>query len=640
MNPEHFENEESYLDKVESNLYSRNRKSFYDMRSDLSVNKNEKTKKFSWEKEGVDSDNFSKIKESNILKPVSKKFFSTSIFFVLFFSITLFLSSLSYAFYNVYFGNLSVKQNEIELSMDLPSFTNSGQNLIGRILIQNKNKIDLSAVGFSVDIKDKQTENITNLLQISVGNIKSGQDFSKNLDIALQGAAGSVKEVSTTIFYKVEGSDSVFQKNIKQEIEIKKTEATINITGPKIVSVGQTSEFRINVRGQSDISTNMSIKLDLPKNIKILESSIDPISKNLYNIGELTEGKEKVLILKTIFEDQKELIDSFALKASVGSTGEGDLKNVFSENSISISLKDNSFSISVESEKQSGDSIYFLDKKPKIKLSITNKSKDTIKNGVLTARLSGGLFNPKSLSVTGAQYDAGSGIIKATAETNNELKEIAPGGVVSFEITLQDTVQSNINSSRKISIDTIFSADVSDTLNSPATIKKLVNLFPKDNAVATLKTLYFSGPYKNIGAVPPKIGIKNSYTLSADIETYSGFKNGFYTIILPEYVEYIKSDSGDVTYNKSKREISWKVGEIKALDSELATAIKKEIFVQVNIIPTPDQKRLSPKLTRGVKFEALSVDGKSIKTNIADVDIIFSKDPKYESSKGYGEVGE
>jgi hypothetical protein len=220
------------------------------------------------------------------------------------------------------------------------------------------------------------------------------------------------------------------------------------------------------------------------------------------------------------------------------------------------------------------------------------------------------------------------------------LKEIAPGKSVSFDIQLQDTTQTNVNASRKIVFDATFTGDVPDTSISPATIRKTTTLLPKDNTIASLKTLYFSGPFKNDGAMPPKVGTKNTYTIVANIETYGGFTKGVFTTKLPPYVEYIRSDSQNVKYSKSTREVVWTIGDVIPQDTTLININKREVAFQVSIIPSPDQAKQSPKLTAGSDFTGVAIDKTALEVNVSDVDINFPKDPKYEFSKGYGQVQE
>lgn len=622
---------QSFLDKVDERLYARDKSAFSDVRSKLS---RPDMKDYAWQK----SEPVVKEKIQINTEPAKSAFSTVSVGFF-FFALILFVGSMAYALYAISFGSKSVKQDNIELVLDIPSFTNSGQEINGELRITNTNTVELlqtvAAINLETDAGVSQT-----ITQFDLGTIAPGQAITKNVNLTLNGRESERKNIKTVLYYKVNPNEQTLEKTIAQEVAITKSPVIVNFSGPKSMSLGQVGKYVVSVRGGSGTVAGVGIRLDLPRDFNLLETSITPKGKNYFDLGPLKEGEEKKLTFSAEFHEKAELASNFTLKATVGISGDEDITDVLAENSLGINLKNTPFSVKFATDNESGTNLFFSGKTSKVTVTVTNESQDPIKNGILNIKLSGGLLNNKAVSVSDAQYDAGQSTIRATAETNKTLVEMLPGEKAVFVIEFKDTGSTNVNASRKIIADTAFTADISDTTSSPATVRSKLTLQPKDNTSIALSTLYFSGPFKNEGPVPPKIGVKTTYTLVAGVETLGGFTKGIYTLVLPEYVELLEANDKSVSYRKDKREIVWNVGDMQKSTGEILTVNKKEVAIRVSIVPSPDQFRLSPYLTKSAKFEAIGLDRVNILTEVPNVSINFYTDPKYEFSKSYGAVVE
>lgn len=622
---------QSFLDKVDERLYSRDKSAFSDVRSKLS---RPDMKEYAWQK----SEPVAKEKIQINTAPAKSAFSVVSMGFFIF-AIILFLGSISYALYAIGFGNASIKQDNIQLILDVPSFTNSGQEINGELKITNTNAAELLQSTVSVNLTTDAGVSQT-IAQFDLGTISPGQVVQKNVNVVVNGREGELKHLKTILYYKINNKEQLLEKSVAQDITITKSPVIVNFSGPKTMSLGQVGKYVVSVRGGSGVVSGVGVRIDLPKDFSLLETSLSPKGKNYFDLGPLKEGEEKTLTFSAEFRDKIELASNFTLKATVGTSGEEDIVDVLAENSLGINLKNTPFSLSFKTDGDAGTNLFFSGKTSKVVLTVKNESKDSIKNGVLMVKLSGGLLNSRAVSVSGAQYDAGQATIRATAETNQSLVEMLPGEKAEFVIEFKDTGTTNINASRKIIADAAFTADITDTTASPATVKSKLTLQPKDSTKLTLNTLYFSGPFKNEGPVPPKVGVKTTYTLVAGVETLGGFTKGVYTIDLPEYVEFIEANDPTVTYRKDKRQIVWVVGEMRKSTGEILTVNKKEIAIRVSLLPSPDQLKLSPQLTKSAHFEAVGLDRTDIVSDITNVNINFYSDPKYEFSKSYGTVVE
>ncbi len=621
-----------FLNKADEIVYSRGRKSFDDVRKKIMGTPKDKfiwqpkfdDKKLDWE---VDKDPLKR----------SFSFFSMGLFA---FSMVLLISALSYAYYSFSTGGYSVRQDKIELILEIPTITPAGQDLDGQIIVGNSNRTMFTDAYIVLDVLEKEGEPVKVLNQIQIGTVDIGNKIYKNISLNLSGLEGEEKKVSATLYYKVPQTESTFQKVASQNVLITKSPVTMSITGPRGLSVSQDGEYSISVRGVSKVIPALLLTLDVPKQMKIIKTNTPAVSKNTYSLGPINEGDERIFKFTGFFKDAPELGEKFTIKVRAGSGESGEIKTYFSESTYGIDLAQNPIKIEVFSEGQTGEKITFTGKQPKARVVITNRSNSRVVDGNIELKFSGGLLLPKAVSVDGAVYDSTNFTARADSGTNPSLKEIDPGASVEFPIEFSELADEKTVTGRNLNISVVFTSKTQDSEGKPTTDRLTTTLTPKEGTQVYLTSYYFSGAFKNTGPMPATVGQKTTYTVNLGVETNSGFTNGKFIVPLPAYVDFVKSLDNTVTYNKEQRILTWNIGNMNKATSTAFGVSKKDTAIQLSILPNPDQARQAPALTASPRFEATLPDKTTTVINASDATINISADPKYELGKGYESVSE
>ncbi len=623
-----------FLDKLDEKLYSRGRNPYDETRSKLM--KPSKKPDFSWNADVKKSGSI----QYDIQYESIKKNFSFLAVGTFVFSFILMLGALAYAFWSINFAGNTIRQDKIELDLTMAGFTEAGKSLNGEIKIANKNRTAFLDSYLSLDVADNKTGLNRNITQIDLGEVKSGELINKNVNLNLVGKEGEEQNLNLTLFYHVPKSDSVFQKSLSQKILITKSPVSVSIFGPTSLSVEQEGEYSVKVRGVSESLQHIYLELNPPKQMIVLAPNFTEISKHIYDLGQLKQGEEKEFKFRGVFKEVQEVTERFTLNIRVGDYADGAVTNTYAEDTHSLTLENLPISVLVSADNQSGGNIYFTSKEPKVKISIKNESGAKLKNGDLQIKVLGGLFNQKSVSVKGAEYNSATGVIYANSETSDALKDIDIDETFDIETSFKDLSSTSFISNKNITLEILFKAENTANTGLPS-IKKFVSvLTPKQVVKLDAMAMYFSGPLKNIGPIPPQVATATTYTVLINVETEGGFTNGKYIAKIPSGIRFVKTLDENVNYNKNTREVVWNVGTIEKPTNNLVQLNKKETAFQVEIIPLPDQVKKSPNLVDAIKFQGKDGTGQDFNAVINGVTTNLSKDSKYEVSKNWDIVVE
>lgn len=626
------DNQPEFLTKADEIVYSRGRKSFDDVRQKIMETPK---KTFIWGPRFDDK----KLDWTVDKDPLKKSFslFSKGLFA---FSLVMLVSALAYAYYSFSTGGYSVRQDKIELTLDIPTITSAGQDIDGQIVVGNSNRTIFKDAYIVLDVLEKEGEPARALNQIQIGDVDVGNKVYKNISLNLSGLEGESKKVNATLFYRVPQSESTFQKKISQDVLITKSPVTMSVTGPQNLSISQDGEYIVSVRGVSKVIPALLLNLDVPKQMKIIKTNTQQVSKNTYSLGPMNEGDERVFKFTGSFKDAPEIGDKFTIKVRAGSGENNEIKNYFSESTYGISLAQNPIKIEIFADGQTGDKISFSGKQPKARVIITNQSNSRVQEGKIEIKFSGGLLVPKSVSVDGAVYDSSNFTARADSSNNNDLKEIDPGNSVEFPIEFSELAPEQSVTGRSLNISVAFTSKSEASEGAPTTDRVSTTLTPREGTQVYLSTYYFSGAFKNTGPMPAQVGQKTTYTVNLDVETNSGFSTGKFIVPLPANVDFVKALDNTVTYNKEQKILTWNVGNMNKATSTAFGVSKKGTSIQLSILPSPDQLHQAPVLTSAPRFEGVLPDKSNLQISASDATINISSDPKYELGKGYESVGE
>ena len=246
----------------------------------------------------------------------------------------------------------------------------------------------------------------------------------------------------------------------------------------------------------------------------------------------------------------------------------------------------------------------------------------------IRAHITGNAFDKKTVSALQGLYSSLEGTIVWDRFSVQDLAEVNPGdsGTVRFSIS----PLALFSASDGLIVDPKVTIDVSivgKQLVEGYSPKELNNSDSKtvriiSDAGLAAKALYYTGPFKNTGAIPPKAEQQTTYTVVWSLSnTANDISKGEVRATIPPWVKFLSvatPASEDLSYNSSSREILWKVGKIPK-----GTGITKgdrTVSFQIAFTPLLSQVRTTPVLINDAVLtghdDFANVDIRSIKGSL------------------------
>jgi len=114
--------------------------------------------------------------------------------------------------------------------------------------------------------------------------------------------------------------------------------------------------------------------------------------------------------------------------------------------------------------------------------------------------------------------------------------------------------------------------------------------------------MFFSGPFQNIGPIPPQADKETTYTISLSVRNSSNnVSNAVAKTTLPIYVKWlgkIDPEGEDISFNDSTGEVTWNVGRV------LSGGTRDAAF-QISFVPSVSHINRSPLLTGDITISAM-----------------------------------
>ena len=539
--------------------------------------------------------------------PVFKSFFL--------FSLVFFLLGVAYASYTFFYGGNTVSKDNIEISVLGNAFVAGGEDLSLVIGISNKNASALDLVDLLIEYPKSSTkEGPDATTQIeryreSLGTIPAGALRNENVKLVLFGEQGSVVPIKISIEYRVEGSTAIFLVEKPYEVSINSTPVNLSVEGPTSISANQ--DVTLNIKTSLNATNPLAgvlLKVDYPAGFQFAKATPAPSSgNNVWNLGDLAPGGDRNISITgqmiDVFESEEKTFRIYAGNQS--KTDKSVLGLIFNTITHTVSIKkpflQTRLLINGNASRENA-----VDSKTTIRgeLEWTNNLDTNITDLEIRARIVGNAVNRKTISGIQGFYDSDDDVIIWDKNSVSQFKEVSPGdsGSVSFSFTPLSLLSSpgQVLASPTISIDIDVAGrtamegfEVNDLSNSEQAVIYIVS----DVGFAN-KALYYSGPFKNTGAISPKVGVETTYTI---VWTVSNSANNIskakVTSTLPAWMRYVGTTSpasADVSYNSTSRQISWNIGTIPKGTG--ITGTSKEVAFQVAIKPSLSQLNTFPSI--------------------------------------------
>ncbi len=553
----------------------------------------------SWNEEKRD---FEQEKIFSTKSSMFKKFFI--------FSIIVFVLALGYASYMFFAGGNTVSNNNIDIQVLGNTFTAGGEDLPLQIEITNKNSSALVLADLLVEYPKSSSGDLAGgveRLRESLGTIPSGGIKTDNMKVVLFGEQGSSRQIKITLEYRIEKSNSIFQKEKLYDVSISSAPIDLSIDSPTEVSQNQDMTLKVKaVLNATKPLSNILVKLDYPIGFQYKSSNLTPTNgNNVWSLGDMLPGTQREIEITgrmvDVSDGEEKTFHVFS--GSESNTDKSMIGIVFNSLGQTVTIKKPFIDarLVINGVYQSE---YAVDSSTDVsgEINWVNNLDTKVNDMVITAKISGNAVDRKTIVSQQGYYNSSTDTISWDKNSETKFSEINPGdsGSVNFSLSPLSlfSAAGGMLQSPTIQIDVSISAKqplegntVQNLVNSETKIVRVIS-----NVGLSTKALYYSGAFKNSGTIPPKIEKETTYTIVwALSNTANNVSNTEVRSTLPSWVSFvgpISPPTEDLTYDATSRQILWKVGGVPRGTG--ITDTDREVSFQIGFIPSLSQLGMMP----------------------------------------------
>lgn len=566
------ENEHEKLNRIEEMKTKLNSKDYEarPIRRDDFIYKVEREVPDSWKEK--DRDSSSKETQSYQKTSMFKKFFIYSIVFL--------VLALGYASYMFFAGGNVVSNDNIDIAILGNTFTAGGEPLPLQIEVTNKNTSALLLADLLVEYPKSSSGDLsgqTERLRESLGTIPSGGVKNDNINVTLFGEQGSVRPITVSLEYRVEGSNAIFVKKMPYQVTISSAPIDLSMDAPKEASSNQDITLSVKaVLNAGNPASNILVRFDYPVGFQFEQSVPAPsFGNNVWTLGDLSPGTERDIKVtgKMIDVSDGEEKTFHVFSGSQSDSDKSVIGIVFNSLGNTILIKkpfiEANLIINGANSRE-----YAVNSSTAISASINwvNNLDTQVNNLQISAKLSGNALDRRTINAEQGYYDSSTDTITWDKNSENGFSTVNPrdSGSVNFSFSPLSLVSDagGILSEPTVNIDISISAVqpqegnvVQNLANSDSKIIRIIS-----NVGLSGKILYYSGAFTNTGAMPPKVEKETTYTVVWSLSNTANNISGSQVVAtLPAWVRFVgpvSPPSENLTFNPSTREVTWNVGGI------------------------------------------------------------------------------
>ena len=572
----------------------------------------------------------------NLFKRIFSKVLKVSLLLLLFLGIGLII-------YLVYF-----RTNKIEILVETPPEVLAGEKVFLKAKVINKSYFSLKNASLSLILPEKATSaefEEEKTIKKTLGEIKKGEEKETEFSFRLFGSPHKIQILKLVLNWEKPGFKINFKKEKKVEIEISEPIVSLDFFTPKEVLPETEFSFSLKYQNNSEkYLEDLAIKLLLPENLKIIESSPE-IKGNLFLVKEISPFEIGKINLKAkysaIISEKREI----PLKAEIAFLKKN--KSILiEEKEGKINLVPPPLALTIEPSFDKnkplslGETLHF-------KIFYQNNTQITLKDLVLKTKLNSHLFDFETL-VSEGEFNLKNKEITWTASLKDSLKALSPHqkDFVEFEIALKKEFlpRSEKDFNQIIEIESeITTPTVPYYLQAKKLISKAKISFKlQTKTELSCKILFYDAPSKilNQGPFPPKVNQTTNFTVHWEITNYfNDLEDVEVKTFLPQNVTYsgvFKTNTNIAPiYNERTKEFVWRLEKI-----EKGAGILKEkpyLIFQIALTPSPPQigkfATLSNETTLSATDSFTSTDIYSACSKITTGDL-WKYDPQIAAGEG------
>jgi hypothetical protein len=542
---------------------------------------------------------------SHMSLPV-KFFFSSVVFFLLAAGVSAFV------FFNG--GNLISPQN-IDLEIVAPSLIDGGKAATFQIIATNRNQSDLILVDMIIDYPDgtrsatDASKSLTHERQ-SIGTIKSGQQIKRTVSGIFYGQEGAPQQIKVSLEYSVVGSNAVFEKEAMAEFTLGSSPVSISIDAPTEAISGDEFPIKVSVRSNATTAlNNVVIQGQYPFGFSVVGATpLADAGGTLWRLGTLNPGDSREIVLRGRIQGQDgdERIFRFQAGSNSDQT-DTQIKVPFLTMPHTLTVHKPFVTGSISVEGQSGKTVSVAAGKTlQGVVRWENNLSDSIGDAELVLTFVGPALDKNSVQASNGFYQSGNSSIIWSKSQDPSLANVPPGttGTQFSFATLPPGSGNVLITNPTISLNLQVRGTRKGQTSVPESIGSAASLNVQLASAASVQaqTFHFSGPFTNIGPMPPRAETATTYSIVLTVKNSSNaLANTVATTVLPPYVNFMSAIPGEgVVYDAASRTVRWPIGELKAgVGYTLPT---RQAAFQVTLNPSTSQIGQAPALTGPIQL--------------------------------------
>lgn len=522
---------------------------------------------------------------------------------VLFFIGSVALSSL------FFFSMPSISPNNVEIEVQGPASIGGGEELGLLITITNNNPVPINLADLLIEYPSGTRTAVDINTELpryreSLGTINPGEQVKKTVRSVLFGEENSIKEIVVTVEFRVENSNAIFFNETNYQLLLSTSPLSLIIESLEEVISGQEVKFVATITSNSnDIIRDVVFEVEYPFGFELQTANPEPaFASRLWHLGDIPpEGSKTVTFGGTIIgQDGEERIFRFA----TGIQSESDpniLGTAFINVIESLIVKRPFITVNLALNGSTEDNfVVEAGKTVRADITWTNNLLTQIFDGEIEVIFIGDIINERSITAERGFYESLNNRIIWRRDTDPSLSSISSGesGRVSFTFSTLGLSSGIAFRNPEIGIEvSVRGKRLSDRQVPEEIISTLIrNIKISSDLFLTSKVLHSTGPFQNIGSLPPKAEQKTTYTVVWSVTNSSNQISGAQVVAaLPSYIEWVGAvipSQEEVVYNPIGGQVSWKLGDVSPGTGTATVA--REIAFQVALIPSLSQIGTSP----------------------------------------------
>lgn len=547
-------------------------------------------------------------------KPLAQK---PTLRFFLIFSVAFFVAALGYATYLYFGGANTVSNKNITISINGPVSIRGGEKLSLEISVENNNSTMLEVADLIVEYPEgtRDADNLSLELprfREGLGDIAPGGVVKKNVRAVLFGEERSVKNIKAIVEYRVPGSNAIFYKESEYQVVISSAPLSILVQSPKETTSGQELVLKVTVNSNSkDVIKDVILKAEYPAGFSFQSSDPKPLAGNsVWSIGDIKPESKRVFTIKGILSGENLDARVFRFTSGVASSKDPTvIATPFVNLEEEISIKKPFVGLSLVVNGSNEENVSVSSGKPvRLDIKYTNNLLVPVSDVEISLEIKGSALDKTSVSAQKGFYRSVDDVVIWNKSTYQDLSFIPPGESGTMSVTLASLSLSKgiasirnpeINISAGVKgrrVESGVPQEVSDSLRRSIKIQSDVGL--------NGRLLYYSGPFKNTGPIPPKAEKETSYSVVLTVTNGSNdLSDTLVSASLPSYTRFVKSESGEsLSFNEVGGLVTWNMGSVKA-GTGFGTPPREAVF-QIVFTPSVSQIGETPLLVSDISLSA------------------------------------